>query len=255
MKIRIQAKTSRARRKIKKILKAIPALVHEVPRLVAEDYLEDMAGKAPRDIEGYPEMLGVFRVAGEDAVVVMPDPQSIYGKVGPKNAGMTLLYVVPKRRDGAPVSEAADLLAEHNPWTLSTLPYRPTGKEAEVVSRRVRSIEVAAEDERLKEFVDDVREQLVGMGVTLESIDSLSTKRDVAFEILRAEFGIYRTGRAHWRPAMKRVDRNTQRIMRILWRRVMRGTPLRYNRENAVRLQGIGRRNEFQARILRGAGS
>lgn len=234
MKIGVKCDAKKALAQLKRIRDSIPDLVMTTTGSVAASYLEEVVSKSPDDIPGYPDMLQVFQVGTEAVFVVMPDPSKVGATVGGKDSGTTLLYVVPKVRRGVAVSPAAEVLSRHNPWTIGALPYKPKPREATFVSRRVRQIEVAARDDYFKEAVGEIRRELVSIGMNLSPVARVKTTRDIAFEVLRSEFGIYRAHKAHWRPALRSVAGNAARAANADLGRVIKGASLRYTDVDSV---------------------
>ena len=224
MKFEFKMDSKRAEKDLAKIRDALPVMMKESTYRIAKQFLDEVKAGAPRDIAGYPDMLELFEIKGDEAAfVVMPDPQTIERRLGPKDAGITLIFIHPIQKNGQIVSEAAGLLYEHNPWTMSTLPYAPKPKDATTIYRKVRNLDVIRRETELQSEAYPVRKKLAALGVKLETVEKLKARRDIAFEVLRAEYGIYRAGVAHWRPALRRVSDNLGRVMDDLWKEVLGG--------------------------------
>ena len=239
----------RTQKSLNNIKTQLPVMIRLSSRVVAEELLKNVVALAPRDIPDYPKMLGVYRVGGEDVYAVMPAPKYNKQRIGLKDAGSVVVYVVPRfsRRPGF---DAAKILAEHNPWTIPTLPYLPKNRDAEVVFRRVGFNEVAKTEGRISKIPNDVLAELLDLGVRLETVRTMNAKRDIAFEVLRAEFGIYRARVAHWRPAFRRVSIEFPNAVNRMLDRVIRGQKLRYNSGTSVRPKDVERGIRFQRVIL-----
>jgi len=119
----------------------------------------------------------------------------------------TVLYVKPKRISGSP-DPAAVILAEHNPWTMDTLPFEPTNRQATITSRKVSKREMATIRERRQAEKPDVISKLSSIGVDSVRLHPLLSRRvgrDIAFEVMRREFGLQGDHSAHWRPALRKA--------------------------------------------------
>lgn len=122
----------------------------------------------------------------------------------------TLVFVL-HRRGGSPrARKVVAALQQHNPWTLATIPFLPTQREARVVSR--------VSSEREVKVVSDARmaDRAVWHRKLARAGFSLNPKRlrppvhsgrllpDVAFEGVRVEFGYGgASAQPHWRPGIR----------------------------------------------------
>jgi hypothetical protein len=185
------------------------AVVAALPRMVAEDVLNEIKKDAPKDITGYPDMLQVVSIpkARDWAIFgIVPEGSAGTQRLEAVDVQRTVLYVRPKIIRGI-ASPAAVVLERKNPWTMDTLPYEPKLREASLISRRVTEHEVKAiENQRNKER-EAVEVELRELGVQLRSKGKVLVERrvtrDLAWEVLRHEFGIPPVrGKAHWRPAV-----------------------------------------------------
>ena len=185
------------------------AVVVALPRMVAEDVLKEIKGNAPEDIKGYPDLLTIMSIPkSRDWSIfgILPESSAGGQRLEAVDVQRTVLYVRPKLVKGM-ASPAAVVLERKNPWTMDTLPYEPKLREASLISRRVTEHEVKViENQRLKDR-QEVENELLGLGVQLRSkakvLISRRVTRDLAWEILRREFGIPpMRGKAHWRPAV-----------------------------------------------------
>lgn len=189
----------------------VRSIVTHMPIDMAHEYLTYLTALAPRDMGNYPDLLMVrrFKVKGIESVagVVAPGAAHIQ-RLNRADVARTVLYVNPRIVGGKAVDPASVVLWEHNPWTMMTLPFEPSRMGASIVSRRVSNREVA-EIERLRMSErPSVDQQLRGLGVVPVRIDPALLDRpvirDLAFEILRREYGLGDAPHvAHWRPVSR----------------------------------------------------
>jgi len=212
--ISIKLDKREAERMFQHVRSNIPALVEALPGAIAGDLFEIVTSAAPRDIPGYPRFLQLYRVpttSGWSGAAILAKPWAYSQRMGKQETGVYVLKVVPRMKGEEPASAAAMLLSEYNPWTVATLPWMPPKSLASVRSARVSAVEVQeVERERLGDLAE-VRRELRELGVTeLRKKGSVSlgrrTSRDLVAEVVRAEFGIGRPGRKHWRLAADHLN-------------------------------------------------
>ncbi len=184
-----------------------------LPHLAAEYVLAEILEKLPKGEEWSPyrDSLEVARVAGmppdTSATVVRSNVHS--RRVRRLDVPRTLLYVRAKRR--LKTKPEVSVLEKYSPWTLQTLPFTPSRRDALLVTRRAgtRAVEKVAQ-ERLKDRRKWKRE-LVRAGIKVKDDREVRIPRtvralpDVAFEALRLEFGWGPEHKAHWKPAIRRL--------------------------------------------------
>jgi len=190
----------------------VVAIIKTFPQEVAKETLERVKEGAPKGIEGYPDGLRVMSLPKENdwEIAGIFAPQKMLHKLRASDVKRTVLYVIPKIRGGEAVEPATVVLERENPWTMDTIPYEPKRREAEVVSRFVSEREAKAIERDRRKNLESVETELRALGVTVRTKQKVSisrkVSRDVAFEVLRYEFGIPpNPGRAHWRPALRMV--------------------------------------------------
>lgn len=195
---------------VKELPARVEAIIHALPFEVAEGFMDELWRGAPSDIEGYPEMLEIkaMELSGLDGTAVISAPASAqrYRLKLEDQKGM-VLYVKSKRIEGAP-DPAAALLEKHNPWTMSTLPYEPERRQAHITARKVSVREIAKIQARRESEKAAVQDELMAMGYEPNRLTPLLTRRvarDIAFEVLRQEFGMGDRQSAHWRPALRKA--------------------------------------------------
>lgn len=189
----------------------IAAIIEHFPVDLSWEMLAYLDAMAPKDMDDYPAILQVRRFKmeklGEVAGVVAPG--SAHGqKLSRADVPRTVLYVRPRVVSGRAVDPAAVVLSQYNPWTMGTLPYEPSKMEASIMSRRVRQAEVAEIERRRTLDRALVDRQVRDLGKIPVRADPVLLQRrvirDLAFEILRREYGLGDAAHvAHWRPAVR----------------------------------------------------
>ena len=244
----------------------IKAIVMAMPQKVAAEFLLSVQGDSPTDIKGYPDMLEVKTVQGRlgwEITGVIPPGWVFSQRLSSVDVQRTVLYVRPRVTGGEVVSEAAVVLSRYNPWTMDTLPYEPSRREAAITSRQVTEREVRPiEAQRRKDVEREVERELRDLGVQLRPkgkvLLSRRVSRDLAFEILRREFGVPPIrGRAHWRPAARKVPRIAEREFKALFRWFAYPSESRYTGVGPMKMEKasvIRRVQKFQDLVAGGGG-
>lgn len=191
----------------------IKAIVEWFPYLVAEAAFEDVKSKAPTDVPGYPNLLQLRQVElrGVDSAFAIMAPGYAHSqRLKNEDAAVTLLFIRAKfvlGPEGKKVPSAlGKLLAKHSPWTMGTLPFEPPARLASIRAVRATEGEVRRIEERRRKELPAITAELRDQGIKIrEGTERFSRRvtRDLAFEVLRREFGIRATHRAHWRPAIR----------------------------------------------------
>lgn len=244
----------------------IAAIITALPQNVATRTLIEIKSGAPDDIEGYPDMLEVKTVQGRlgwEITGIIPPGWVFSQRLRSVDVQRTVLYVRPRVAGGEVVSEAAVVLSRYNPWTMDTLPYEPARREASIVSRRITDREVRPiEADRRRDVEREVEQELRDLGVQLRPkgkvLLSRRVSRDLAFEILRREFGVPPIrGRAHWRPAIHRIPQVAEREFKALFRWFACASESRYTGVGPLEMEKasiIKRVQEFQDLVAGGGG-
>lgn len=191
----------------------LKAFVEALPAMLGKDLLDAVKQGAPSDIEGYPDMLRLVRfqeIEGWGVVGAVPPGWAFSQRLRSVDVKRTVLYVRPKVLRGIVISQAAVVLERNNPWTLGTLPYEPKRHEASLMSRRVSEREATEIEKRRQADMQSIRNELRGLpGVQLRPEGDIKitrrVSRDIAFEVVRREFGYNMPGKAHWRPATRQL--------------------------------------------------
>lgn len=195
---------------IKELPDRVEAIMRALPFEVAEGFLDELWKGAPEGIEGYPEVLELkqMELSGLLGTAVVGAPPSAHGyRLKLADQRDTVLYVKAKKIAGSP-DPAAVLLSKHNPWTMSTLPYEPTNRQATITARKVSEREIAKIQDMREADKAAVHDELIALGYEPNRLTPLLNRRvarDIAFEVLRQEFGIGGQQSAHWRPALRKA--------------------------------------------------
>lgn len=243
----------------------VKAVIRQLPIDIARMVLDELDESAPDGIEDYPDMLDLrrFTVPGVDSVVGVVVPKGAQSRsLRMQDAGETVIYVIPVERRTGDLSDAgASILAEHNPWTMDSLPYEPTHRQATLMTRKVSRREVSRITARRKSEVDSVVSRLkkeAGIDPKRQHSTMLRRRvtRDVAFEVMRREFGVGGKHDAHWRPAIGKARRKF--ISHLMQRKFIRWlavpSEMRWKKRDVVKLEktSVRRFARFQELVASG---
>ena len=226
LKITPFSKNKKVERLHKEWPERIKAIVKEMAFESSEDMLANVKSLAPTGIHRYPDMLDIVDYGNIDdfeVFGVVPPEFTFRQLVVSMDIQRTALYIIPKVSKGLPVSDAAAFLAEYNPWTMMTLPWEPLTKEADIISRKVSLKEIKSVEYERNKYIREIKTELKNLGVSSfrENMKILRREKlikDLAFEILRREFGVEgEIGVAHWRPAARKAatidaDKNFKKL-------------------------------------------
>jgi len=110
------------------------------------------------------------------------------------------------RYDGEenPVGE---ILERFSPWTIETIPFAPSARQAVVIIEEVGDAKVRQVANQKKQQMGDIIAAMKRFDLLFEPRFSVQKKLKVVTELeveaLRQEFGMVPGGKAHWRPAIK----------------------------------------------------
>lgn len=218
-------KPMRGNKQASKLVKQWPdrleAFIEELPRQIAVRLRQDIVNGAPNDLPKYPDMLKAvqFPRQGDWAMAgVVPPGWNFSQRLKQSDVERTIIDVFPKVVAGKVVSEAAVVLERNNPWTLNTLPWEPTRREASLRARRVSADDVKQVEAQRERDKAAIIAELRPLGVPIRPKGKVllqrRVSRDIAFEILRREKGIGMPGKAHWRPAVRAIF--TQHLKQVM---------------------------------------
>jgi hypothetical protein len=191
--------------------------------LATEYLLANLTGRIPSDpaYAIYRRGLEVVQVpvgADEDAFAVRVNPKA---KRVTKLDGRRMLFYVRPRKRGRKTLPEIEVLASFSPWTLDTLPFRPSPKQASLISRKVAKREVLRVSEQLRRRRPEWSRALNELGVRgirrdqdLVAPRGLEALPDIALDAVKLEFGLGTTkAKAHWRPALLWLQKRGLREM------------------------------------------
>lgn len=197
-------------------------VIAEAVRQIAEAVGTAVVGRIPTSSEwrSYRKSLQLVRVSSRDPTfAIRADPRGAV--VEPVDADRTVLYVRRNASYKGKKHPEIDVLTKFNPWTAATLPLKPNGKEATLVSRRVTPREVRAIAKKRKADRIAWARELQRCGVkqrTRPSRDRVmkhaTALPDLGFNALRLEFGYGGvTPTPHWRPSIYDVVSSAQKFL------------------------------------------
>jgi hypothetical protein len=188
----------------------VQSIIDHYSMSVAKAALPVLQGMAPRDIPRYADLLQAvrFKLGNIQAAGIMVPGYARHARLTERDAQRTVLFIKPKMKGGAAMDPASVVLWRSNPWTMETLPFEPSKRVATIISRRVRAKETYAVEQARTAQRAQIDRELRTLGVTIQRKHPVllerRVERDLAWEILRREFGIGDSPHvAHWRPAMR----------------------------------------------------
>lgn len=135
---------------------------------------------------------------------------------GNYEADKTMFTVVP--RFELPEESPIKVLEKFGPFTVETMPYVPSPREAQVVAERATPDRVARVRERNYAEANVVTSQLLQLGVEydprLAVYKKLKVIEDLEAMALGMEFGLVDGGKPHWRPAIRFANRRGVTILK-----------------------------------------
>lgn len=227
MDIKLDASGLKAMRLVKDFKPRFKTLMRWVPYWLAKTSMEEVEAGIPHGgaHQTYRRSIRLTEVSGTGGTGAFAI-QSEAKAAGVKSIdpARVVIYVRPRKTRLVKVPRVVKLLQRHSPWTLETIPFLPTQKEARVVSRKVSLQEVEAVEAARRADESVWRRGLKECGVRdTRHRKQLAVSKaigkhvpDVAFEALRLEFGMGGVDAApHWKPAI----RSLRSRMRALPRR------------------------------------
>lgn len=182
----------------------------------ASEVKETLQRKIPgsSEYDTYRNSLSVEKFAGigkiQDSFGIVATPKT--EKARNQKANATIVFIKSRNQK----SKTVAILEQFSPWTLDTLPFKPSQKQAVVRFRKV----TPAEYEQIKQQRTQDRPRwsaaLQRLPGTLDQEPELKGFPDVGFTALRLEFGLGgEPAVAHWRPAISDfVDRQINEFSR-----------------------------------------
>ena len=170
----------------------------------------------------------------------------------------TALYISPKTNAPAFVG----VLKKYGPWPASLLPVKLDSSDARVIARRVTSSEIQKLTRRIMSKQGQIEADLKRAGLNEadltqdnQGIDT-EVQDDLAFAVLRYEFGIQQKQIKHWNPGLKEVDRRMNRLAKKMVEYVSTGregvfSPPKHDKVSPSDLDPI---QNFQSAIVKASG-
>jgi hypothetical protein len=187
-----------------------------LPYLAAKYVRNELLERIPKTEEwsAYRASLDIAKVTGtpRDLFAYTLRSNMRDRRVRQVDAPKTVLYVRSKNRLRR-VKPEIEILEKYSPWTLQTIPFMPKRGDALVITRRVSKREIVAiEKKRLKDRpkwrreLDREGHREVKKDNKLKFPQKAHGMPDVAFEVLRLEFGLGGVkGKPHWRPSIRQL--------------------------------------------------
>lgn len=195
----------------KELIKRARAVKKFVTHRVAMSALEDIKGSAPTDIE-YAKYLEVLRVTGAQNIGYVIAYLGKGEELDEKDPATTVYYFKPMKRKMNKMAGVANVLKKYGPFAKDMLPIDIDSKNMIVIYRDVSTREVEKIRIRNRNEAKGLRLDLAKVGAKMkpESTDESKGREfevfsDLAFKVLRREYGIEAKSTPHWRPAIRRV--------------------------------------------------
>lgn len=187
------------------------------------------------------------------AAVVMEDKED---PLDDEEINSTVLYISPSK--SAP--QVVRFLASFNPWPARLLTVPIIAGQGEVVARLVTLGEVNRRERQILAQKNRIESSLRRMGarVRIQQSDAqvgANVKRDLAFKVLRHEFGVMAQQRAHWRPATRRVVDDLGELADALVQFIITGRESVFDtpsQRREVSIKDLKALEPFQERIVKG---
>lgn len=209
--------------------------------------------------EKWADKLEVVLVKGsemEHAVAVVYPQET--RDLKPEEEDDTALFVKPSARS----PDYVEVLENHSPWTADLLPVALSSKEATVVARRATQGEIQRIHTRILGKRSRIERELRNSGLRDSKITQDSSAAgtevidDLAFSVLRFEFGVAGPARPHWRPALKEIQSSIYDLGRKFIRYVQDGKESVFSvpEHGSVTAADLMAIQDFQSKIASAAG-
>lgn len=198
---------------LKKFAKSLPRRAEAVIRFVtaemAKRTMAAVQGNAPSDM-AYAKYLEVIRVKGDKVgyvVAYMGKPDA----VEETDSEASVYFYKPVKRKQKNNATLIRVLRQYGPYTQEMLPIQVDASVARVVFRECTQQEVLATRQRNQKQEYQLRADLLALGVRVpaqrskSAIKGMEVFSDLAFKVLRREYGIRAKSNPHWRPAIRKV--------------------------------------------------
>ncbi len=196
----------------------------ELAGIMAE-VVKKLAPKEVGGVKNYAKGLTVATVQGEEGNTVAIILPEVKRELTEEDNEDTVVLI-----DTKPYSPtSAKILQSFQPWPVALLPFQPSGRGVTVISRQVSRREVARLSVRILSKRASIESALKKSGVrgakveTSKKAAGTEVTDDLAFSVLRREFGFADKSEPHWRPAIKAVQGQLKQLGEKLVKYVMTG--------------------------------
>ncbi len=188
--------------------------LYEWSKRVTRTYLKHLRAslKEVRGTKEYRRRLVVaeLRVRGKQSWFAVVASAKSGSGLDPKT---TRLDVVARFKE--PEDPAFLILEQMGPWTVDTLPFLPSSRQGQVVSKTVSEKDVVAIREANFSNSSQLSSKMVRFGLSFDERDKvhrdLRIVRDIEVQALAIEFGMAKQSKAHWRPSLRWIKKNAIR--------------------------------------------
>jgi hypothetical protein len=182
----------------------VQAVKHRVLRKTAEHVRDDLLSRLPQEEKELRDSLQLGMLPGPNPLyVVRAVPKR--KRVDRKEGETVLLYVQKTPAFLKPTPATVKVLIKYSPWTVDTLPFMPSKRDATIVKRRVDRKEVKKVRKMRARDKFKWKASLEQSGLRSQTklkpsdIQALS---DLGHQSVQMEFGLGTRSAPHWRPAV-----------------------------------------------------
>lgn len=188
------------------IKKNLPDVQAQVVGQVADQFKATVQPKAP------PEEILPTYAAGFQSIRIS-DQTFLVGVVAERmvktitDADSVAVYFLPATKKQEEMVDPVLLaLQAFEPFTLSTLPFKPNPKTIKTVYRKVRADEFLGIQNRIVSNLAKITSVLTRLGLSYQKIEAIEAFEDVEFKVTRAEIVGDPDVKRHWRPALPAIS-------------------------------------------------
>jgi hypothetical protein len=194
---------------IKELEKRFAAVMRYATHRVAMQARADVDSRGPTEL-GYDKNLEVLKVRSEDigyvlAYVGKPDD------ISDVDGESAVFYFRPLKRKMGKFASIGGLLKKYGPFVKEMIPDNYDDTMVKIVYREVSPQEVDAVRKKNLKDEPELRAAFAKIGVkippkrAIERDKGFEVFSDLAFKVLRREYGIRSKSTPHWRPAIKKI--------------------------------------------------
>lgn len=210
---------------IRELGERLESAMEQVTRDAAAFMLEEVKARAP-DLKGFNawyDGLVLSRVNSQlGPMYVIGASGGGSGKLDEDEIATSVLVFKP-RKGSEPTREMLFLM-ETSPYTPDLIPFQPPKGRMDVEVRSVSPAEVEKVREGLIREWPKMRRAAKRAGIDIPeqpaSFAEEEVTRNLAFQVLRAEFGIGQPVQAHWRPALRALKKEFPGLAERLYRTI-----------------------------------